>query len=164
MSIIDLETTGLRPLQDRILEFGAVRVRGGEITDIFTRLVRQADGVPAAITALTGIDEAMAARDGVPLHDALPEFLALSVRSALWGIIWRLTWRSCGKPAKACGLHPPTNRCTDLLGLARRKVFDVPNYKLETLAGHFLLDIPAPHRALHDCRILFALQKKLNEN
>ena len=55
--IIDLETTGLRPLQDRILEFGAVRVRGGEITDTFTRLVRQADGVPAAITALTGIDE-----------------------------------------------------------------------------------------------------------
>lgn len=162
--IIDLETTGLRPLQDRILEFGAVRVRGGEITDTFTRLVRQADGVPAAITALTGIDEAMVARDGAPLHDALPEFLAFIGQERLVGYHLAFDMAFLREACKACGLHPPTNRCTDLLGLARRKVFDVPNYKLETLAGHFSLGIPAPHRALHDCRILFALQKKLNEN
>ena len=101
--IIDLETTGLRPLQDRILEFGAVRVRGGEITDTFTRLVRQADGVPAAITALTGIDEAMAARDGVPLNDALPEFLAFIGQERLVGYHLAFDMAFLREACKACG-------------------------------------------------------------
>lgn len=57
--VIDLETTGLFPAQDKILEFGAIRVRDNQKTDLFSRLVRQEKGVPQKITALTGIDEAL---------------------------------------------------------------------------------------------------------
>ena len=62
---------------------------------------------------------------------------------------------------RACGMRPPTKRCLDLLSLARRKVFDVPDFKLTTLATRFSLEIPAPHRALNDCQILFSLYEKL---
>ncbi|MBD9157390.1 MAG: 3'-5' exonuclease, partial [Lachnospiraceae bacterium] len=36
---LDLETTGLHPSEDRILEIGAVKVVNGEITDRYETLV-----------------------------------------------------------------------------------------------------------------------------
>ena len=35
----DLETTGLRPKYDRILEIGAVRVEGGEVTGTYETFI-----------------------------------------------------------------------------------------------------------------------------
>ena len=36
---VDLETTGLNPKTDKIIEIGAVKVRGGKIADTFQVLV-----------------------------------------------------------------------------------------------------------------------------
>lgn len=55
------------------------------------------------------------------------------------------------------------NRMQDTLALARRKVSNVPNYHLETLAAHFSIPLSRPHRALPDCYITQALLTKLNE-
>ena len=38
--IVDLETTGLDPNTDEIIEIGAIRIDNGEIKDIFNKLVR----------------------------------------------------------------------------------------------------------------------------
>ena len=162
--IIDLETTGLRPAQDKILEFGAVRVHNGKITETFTRLVQQEGGIPSEITALTGIDESLAAQEGVPLRSALPEFLDFISRDTLVGYNLSFDMAFLREACTRCGIHPPANRCVDLLSLARRQVFEVSDFKLETLVKHFSLEAPAPHRALRDCQVLFDLQKKLKEN
>ena len=162
--VIDLETTGLRTSQDKILEFGAVRVCGEEITDTFARLVRLETSVPPDITALTGIDDALVERQGVPLKEALTEFLEFVGQDVLVGYHLAFDLAFLREACLALKIRPPTNRCTDLLSVARRKVFDVPDFKLETLARHFSLDTPVPHRALRDCQILVALQKKLKEN
>lgn len=100
--VIDLETNGLHPDRDEILEYGAKRVVNGETTETFSRLVR------------------------------------------------------CGHPL-------PLNPCMDLMQLARRKVYGVPNYKLETLAKHFSLPASISHRALEDCEQTLQLYRKLNE-
>src|SRR5699024_6353453 len=52
---VDLETTGLNPVSDAILEIGAARIRDGEVTDTFETFVNSGVKVPANITALTGI-------------------------------------------------------------------------------------------------------------
>ena len=36
---IDLETTGLNPKRDRIIEIGAVKVRDGKIVETFQQLI-----------------------------------------------------------------------------------------------------------------------------
>ena len=73
--IVDLETTGLSPGQDKILEFGAIRVRENQKAGTFSRLVSQERGVPQTVLTLTGIDSALVEREGQPLEEVLPEFL-----------------------------------------------------------------------------------------
>lgn len=162
--IIDLETTGLSPIQDKILEFGAIRVRGNQKMDTFSRLVCQEKGVPQTITALTGIDNALVEREGQPLEEVLTDFLEFVGENPIVGYNLTFDMRFLQEVCRSCGIHPPTNHCIDLLNLARRKIFDVPDFKLTTLATRFSLDVSAPHRALNDCQILFSLYEKLNES
>jgi len=48
----DLETTGLRPSVDRILEIGAVRVEDGEVTGTYETLGDHALPIPTRILKL----------------------------------------------------------------------------------------------------------------
>ena len=52
---LDLETTGLTPRLDRIIEVGAVRFQGDEVLASFQSLVRPEVGIPRAVQELTGI-------------------------------------------------------------------------------------------------------------
>jgi DNA polymerase-3 subunit epsilon len=58
--MIDFETTGISPDQgDRITEVAALRIHGGEIVDRYVTLVNCNVRIPAFITQLTGITQAM---------------------------------------------------------------------------------------------------------
>ena len=52
---IDLETTGLNPKRDRIIEIGAVKVRNGQITDTFQQLIDPKQQLEERVEILTGI-------------------------------------------------------------------------------------------------------------
>lgn len=57
---IDLETTGLAPQRDRIIEIGAVKYEDGCAKEVFSTLVHpQITELPERIVALTGITEEM---------------------------------------------------------------------------------------------------------
>ncbi|MGC7879427.1 exonuclease domain-containing protein, partial [Desulforudis sp. 1190] len=50
--VCDLETTGLDPATDEIIEVGLVRVAGGAIAGTFRALVRPSFSVPPRVAAL----------------------------------------------------------------------------------------------------------------
>ena len=52
---LDLETTGLDPAKDAIIEVGAVKFRGGEVLDTFQTFVNPGRDIPEFIQRLTGI-------------------------------------------------------------------------------------------------------------
>ncbi len=58
---VDVETTGLKPLQQRIIEIAAIRFRGGKEVERFESLVFPERRVPGYITKLTGITDEMVA-------------------------------------------------------------------------------------------------------
>lgn len=58
---VDLETTGLDPEREAIIEVAAITFRGNDIIDSFSSLVDPAREVPSYITQLTGITSAMVA-------------------------------------------------------------------------------------------------------
>ena len=80
--VFDLETTGLSPERDAIVEIGALRIRGGVIqaTERFETLVRptRPDGsvmpIPWRAAQVHGISDAMV-RQAPALPEVLPAFL-----------------------------------------------------------------------------------------
>lgn len=70
---IDIETTGLFPDCDEIIELGAVRYRSGEAADRFSQRVKPETPINDFITRLTGISNEMLA-DAPSIERVLPEF------------------------------------------------------------------------------------------
>mgnify|MGYP000998071150 FL=1 len=72
--VCDLETTGLDPLSDKIIEIGLVRLEEGEITQQFHALVNPEQPLSIRIKRLTGLADADLAR-ALPIHKVLPDAL-----------------------------------------------------------------------------------------
>ncbi|MCI8597636.1 MAG: 3'-5' exonuclease [Lachnospiraceae bacterium] len=71
---LDLETTGLNPSSDRILEIGAVKVVDGQVCGTYETLVNPGIKISSRIEELTGITDAMAAR-GKDTKEAVKELV-----------------------------------------------------------------------------------------
>lgn len=72
--VFDLETTGLSPVNDRIIEIGAVKIEGGKITDRFSSFVNPRIPIPFNIEQLTGINDSMV-ENADTVEKVLPLFL-----------------------------------------------------------------------------------------
>lgn len=51
----DLETTGLDPMNNEIIEIGALKVRDGKVSERFMEFIKPQELISPAITGLTGI-------------------------------------------------------------------------------------------------------------
>ena len=155
--VVDLETTGGPPGADAITEIGAVRVRGGAVESEMSTLVNPGRAIPAQITVLTGITNAMVA-DAPPVGEALSTFLAWArldgESTVLVAHNARFDVGHLRGAARALGLGWSEPTVLDTLGLARRawSHADVPDHKLGTLAALVGSPIRPAHRALGDAR------------
>ncbi len=57
--VVDVETTGLNPMRDTIIELGAVKFLNGEEVAEFSQLINPQRPLPAKIVEITGITDAM---------------------------------------------------------------------------------------------------------
>ena len=55
---LDLETTGLDPMRDAIIEIGALRFDGDQVLETFSTFVNPGRKIPLFVTELTGITNA----------------------------------------------------------------------------------------------------------
>ena len=58
-TVVDIETTGLSPQYDDIIELSALKVRNNEIVEEFSSLLQSQKGVNNFIADLTGITNKM---------------------------------------------------------------------------------------------------------
>jgi DNA polymerase-3 subunit epsilon len=154
--VVDLETTGLSATGCEITEVGAVKLRGGERLGELQTLVSPADGIPPAITALTGISDELVV-DAPPIDAVLPAFLELlgppHVPTVLVGHNVRFDVGFLDAALRARAYDELRHRCVDTAALARRLVRDeVTDLRLATLAQHLHAHTQPTHRALADAR------------
>lgn len=161
--VIDIETTGLDPKKDRIIELGAIRVIEGDILDEFEMLVHYKGQLSDAIVSLTGLTDEMLSEQGVEARQALQGFLEFVGRDRIVGHNLSFDMDFLHEACRENGLPFMGNRQEDLLRISRRKVTGVANYKLSTLAEHFGIPYEQKHRALADCHMVHEVYCKLNE-
>ncbi len=148
-SIVDTETTGLRPAESRLLEIGAVKIRGGAEMDRFSELVNPGQAIPYRIVRLTGITSDMVA--GRPSADeVLPRFSAFISGSILVGHNLRFDTAFLNTELQRAGLPLLSCQMVCTLRLARRLLRGLPSKGLGRLIQHFGVHVEARHRALAD--------------
>ena len=150
--VVDLETTGGSPHQGcAITEIGAVKVRGGVVLGEFKTFVNPEVPIPAFITVLTGITEAMVL-PAPKIGEAFPAFIEF-VGSAQETVLVAHNAKFDVGFLKAAASQS-NYRTLDTVHLAKRALAhdEVPNRKLATLAQFFRTEVKPTHRALDDAQ------------
>jgi ATP-dependent DNA helicase DinG len=153
---IDLETTGLNPAQDRIIEVGAVTMRDGEITGEFSTFISPGIPIPAFITHITGIQNQDVA--GAPrIETILPQLTAFVGNRPM---IAHNTSLDMGflQGKHQVLLNLPSVDTYDLASILMPRA---ARYNLSSLTSDFEIDLKHAHRALDDARATAFLFWKL---
>lgn len=144
----DLETTGLDPEQNEIIEIGALKVRDGKIKDRFMTFIRPTESISAVITNITGITNEMVA-DAPKASEAVPEFAAFCEEDVLIGHNIMFDYKFTKKSASAyeCAFE---HQGIDTLKIARKVHSSLESRSLGSLCSHYDIENKAAHRAYHD--------------
>lgn len=158
---MDLETTGLNPRLDKIIEIGAVKVRNGVVTDTFCTYVNPAKSIPERITELTGIQNEDV--KGAPyIEEVLSQFMEFLGEDYLLGhnIIFDYSFV---KKAVVNQKLTFEREGIDTLRIARRFLTNLESRNLGFLCKHYQIPLEEAHRAYHDARAAHLLYQKLGE-
>ena len=156
---LDLETTGLEPKRDRIIEIGAVKVSNGVVIGEYTTLIDPQLEIPERISKLTGISNDMV--QGKPLiQKVLGEFLEFCGDLPLLGHNILFDYSFVKHQAVNCGLEFE-QEAVDTLKIARAVLPDLPSRSLQNLRQHFEIPQGDAHRALEDARTTYHLYERL---
>jgi superfamily I DNA/RNA helicase/inhibitor of KinA sporulation pathway (predicted exonuclease) len=158
---VDIETTGRDTATAQIIEFAAVRVRGGQVVEEYSTLVRPRVPIEPGATATHGISETVVA--GAPYFEAIWErlraFCGKDVLVAHNGN--QFDFPIIRRMAAELGLSGADQLTTyDTLPLARE--LHEGSAKLEDLAKRFEIDAGQSHRALDDTRTLAGVFQGMN--
>ena len=150
--MIDLETTGIDPVNDEILEIGAIRIVDGEEREVFERIIKVS--VPGEIAELTGITQEMA-NEGKDKGSVLNELKAFIQDSEVVGYNIRMfDIRFLKKAFAECEIGFPIRKIVDVMDCVRHTFPNIDSYRLRDVSNMLGVEVKCEkHRAVEDCRI-----------
>jgi DNA polymerase III epsilon subunit family exonuclease len=162
-AVVDVETTGFSPVNDRIVEVACVLVDGDRVVDRWATLVKPDIDIPARATEVHGITNEMVA-DAPGLKGVLGRLRDLCGSRTVVAHYARFDLSFLGELGAGSAI------CT--LKLARALVPEAPNHKNQTLRLFLRIDDAVgkelgAHRALDDAlvtaHILIACHRRFRQ-
>ncbi|MEL7591424.1 MAG: helicase C-terminal domain-containing protein [Anaerolineaceae bacterium] len=152
---IDIETTGLEPQKDAIIEIAAVRFNGHRVEAEWSKLINPGRPIPRLITQLTGITDEMV-RHAPPLNAVIQELDDFVGDDTVLGhnVRFDLSFLQRQRILKF-------NPVVDTYELASIALPGNSRYNLGTLGYTLGILIPNSHRALDDARLTHAVYHTL---
>ncbi|NWK68732.1 3'-5' exonuclease [Bacillus paramycoides] len=147
--VIDFETTGFNPYNDKIIQVAAVKYRNHELIDQFVSYVNPERPIPSRITSLTGITNYRVS-DAPTIEEVLPLFLAFLDTNIIVAHNASFDMRFLKSNVNMLGLPEPKNNVIDTVFLAKKYMKHAPNHKLETLKRMLGIRLSS-HNAFDDC-------------
>ena len=146
--VFDIETTGLSPTNNRIIEIGAVRIKDGRIQDTFSEFVNPEVPIPYTITKLTSITDAMV-QNAPTIEVILPKFLEYIGDASVVAHNATFDTGFIRENAKRLGLVFDST-IVDTMTLAHILLPELGKYTLDRLCKQFGVVNEHHHRACDD--------------
>ena len=159
--VFDIETTGLDPEFDEIIEIGAVKIKDGIKIDTFNSLIKPEYEIDEFITELTGITNGMV-ENAPSIDEVLPKFMDFIRDYIIIGHNVNFDINFIYDNLEELNIPPITNDFVDTLRISRRLIPELKHHKLSDLANYFNIDTNGSHRSLKDVEITLEVLKNLN--
>ena len=159
-TVVDIETTGLEPKQDKITEIAALRVEKGKVIDTFHTLVNPGRKLEERVRTLTGLsDEDL--KKAPFIGDVIGKFLEFETTGCLLGhsILFDYSFL---KRAAVNGGREFERQGIDTLAISRKYLQSLESRALPFLCSYFNIPHKA-HRALSDVEATLQLYRLLKE-
>lgn len=168
-SILDLETTGLDPKHDEIIEIGIIKVRNNKIVDTYQTLVQPNSTyidddnneiyVDEFIEELTGITNVML-ENSPKIEKVIENAINFISEDIIVGHNVNFDINFLYDAIKKYNGADLSNDFLDLMKMARRAIKEINHHRLTDIAAFFEYDYE-PHRALEDCKATYDLLNHL---
>ncbi|HNZ33147.1 MAG TPA: helicase C-terminal domain-containing protein [Candidatus Cloacimonas sp.] len=146
---IDIETTGLMPARDEIIQIAAFRFKGNEVVDSYVSFVKPKGKVPKFIEQLTHISPEEL-KLSPPLKEVLKEFCDFIGNTPLVGHNINFDLSFINQSLVENGSFPLINVFWDTMEIARMYLPFTTDHKLSTMVSFFGIKLDNAHRADSD--------------
>ena len=159
--VVDVETTGLNPVTDQIIEISAIKVLDGKTVETYEQLIHPGISIESPIVELVGITDEMV-KDAPGMSEVIGEFLEFTEELPIMGhnLLFDYSFLKTaavryGKTFGKAGV--------DTLAIARKYLTELESRRLDALCSYFGISDENHHRALNDAMAAGELYRVLCE-
>lgn len=162
--LIDLETTGLSPTYNEIIEISALKIKDGEIIDTFSELIKPEYEIDDFIAKLTGITNEMV-ENSRNIKEVISDFMSFINKDDILvgynvnfdiNFLYDNMLRTFNKFLE--------NNFVDIMRIAKYALKDeVDSFRLKRLAKYYEIDTNGMHRGEKDCQVSKIIFEKVQE-
>lgn len=166
IAVLDVETTGLDPRGDRIIEIAIVHMEHGVVTDRFATLVNPEQELPDEVQKLTGIEPAQLV--SAPRFGDIAAEVERRLRDRVF-VAYNLPFDRAfvAEELARAGHELPSRRFVDPLVFVRELHKSEGSKRLSAVAERLGIPLASAHRAADDAEaaglVLYALLPRLPE-
>lgn len=164
--VFDIETTGFSPVNDKIIEIGAVKIKNGEVIDHFSHFVNPERAIPYKITELTSINYEMV-KDAETVDTLIPKFMDFCEGCVIVAHNAPFDTGFIKKNCRDLKLEFDLS-IMDTVPLVRFLYPELKKVKLNIVAKHLGISLENHHRAVDDAgataQILLKCFEKIKED
>ncbi|CAM3092386.1 PolC-type DNA polymerase III [Streptobacillus felis] len=157
--VFDIETTGFSPVNDKIIEIGAVKIKNGKVLDRFSEFINPERIIPKKIVELTGINDTMV-KNSDTIDKVMPRFLDFVKGTTLVAHNAKFDVGFISKKCEVLNLDSDFSYI-DTLEWAKILVDDVKRFSLDALTKRFNIKLDNHHRAVDDANATAELFREL---
>ncbi|MDP6944183.1 MAG: 3'-5' exonuclease [Myxococcota bacterium] len=166
IAIVDVETTGLDPQNDRVIEIGVVHMLAGEVQDVYSTLVNPQRELPPEVTSITGIEAESLTT--APTFGAIAETLQSWLEGRVF-VAYNLQFDRAFVQREFSRVEMTWNptKCVDPLVFVRELQRSQGSKRLTAVCERLDIPLDSAHRAAHDAEatghVLYKLRPQLPE-
>ena len=148
--VFDIETTGFNPVSDKIIEIGAIKMKGKNVIGEFSHFVNPECHIPEKITELTTITDEMV-KNAETIDKILPKFLEFIKGTVV--VAHNAKFDAGFIRQKSVELGFTFKECVlDTLPLARTLLPNEKRHSLSHLVNFYRVKLETHHRAIDDAQ------------